>query len=370
MRLQRDTHQFVYSILVLLLGMLFAVNGGPCYGQAVAVDPSYYPLTRAEQANQLDKLLGLTSIQNGIKTGWANLFRTIPSEPQDYSGQWNSASMNMNKRIDLSKNIGEEGASRYAAERGWIQLLGSQNRGISQGPDFLYYDPKTNKYKAIEAKGGSSQVKKTYGSWQGTNENVIKSAEWVLKSNSTSYEEKLAAAMVIKAAQKNNLNTGVVNTPHVLGKPKYPELKGSWDTKDVSGMALHSEIDLVDKKPHLKNIFKDAEVKIRVAGIKFLTTRVMAGLGVVGSVFSGIDASNQSVEAWNMFQDSTLNGSMLPYMQSAYAMSEWGMAGTLFLKRASKWGMLGEIGGLRIAGESAGKWFVPVASYRGLKHWG
>ena len=52
-----------------------------------------------------------------------------------------------------AERIGTRGAAKYAAEQGWIKLLGARGRGISQGPDFVYLDPFSNRVRVIEAKG-------------------------------------------------------------------------------------------------------------------------------------------------------------------------------------------------------------------------
>lgn len=160
-----------------------------------------------------------------------------------------------------AERIGTRGAAKYAAEQGWIKILGARGRGISQGPDFVYLDPFSNRVRVIEAKGGSSQPKRTYGSMQGTNTNTIRSAQFVLKSARASQREKWAAALVIRAAQKKRLETGVVRTP--LDKQESPRLKGSWDSKNVRKEALR----LGRNDPH--TVFKGAGAGQRVAGLRY-----------------------------------------------------------------------------------------------------
>ena len=160
-----------------------------------------------------------------------------------------------------AERIGTQGVAKYAAERGWIKLLGAQGRGISQGPDFVYLDPFSNRVRVIEAKGGSSQPKRTYDSRQGTNTNTIRSAQFVLKSARASQREKWAAALVIRAAQKKRLETGVVRTP--LDKPESPRLiKGSWDSKNVGKEAFR----IGRNNPH--TVFKGVGTGQRVASLR------------------------------------------------------------------------------------------------------
>lgn len=112
--------------------------------------------------------------------------------------------------------------------------------------------------RVLEAKGGSSQVTKTYGAWQGTNRNAIRSAEFVLESRKASPLQKLAAARVIKAAQVNRLQTGVVKTSHVLGMPDAPHLEGGWSSENVVKEAEAIERRVTRRNPAAVSAFRSA----------------------------------------------------------------------------------------------------------------
>lgn len=178
-----------------------------------------------------------------------------------------------------AERIGTQGAAKYAAERGWIKLLGARGRGISQGPDFVYLDPFSNRVRVIEAKGGSSQPKRTYGSMQGTNTNTIRSAQFVLKSARASQREKRAMAFVIRAAQKGNLETGVVRTPHALDKPSHPQLKGSFDSKNVSKKAFGIERGYRRNNPNWAKAFNGASAGQPAASLRYAATKGMRYAG-------------------------------------------------------------------------------------------
>ncbi len=178
-----------------------------------------------------------------------------------------------------AERIGTQGAARYATERGWVKLLGARGRGISQGPDFVYLDPFSNRVRVIEAKGGSSQPKWTYGSRQGTNTNAIRSAQFVLKSARASQREKWAAALVIRAAQKKRLETGVVRTPHVLDKPSPPRLKDSFDRKNVGKEAFGIEREYRRNNPNWAKAFNGASAGQRAASLRYVATKGMRYAG-------------------------------------------------------------------------------------------
>ena len=199
-----------------------------------------------------------------------------------------------------AERIGTQGAAKYAAERGWIKLLGAQGRGISQGPDFVYLDPFSNRVRVIEAKGGSSQPKRTYDSMQGTNTNAIRSAQFVLKSARASQREKWAAALVIRAAQKNRLETGVVRTP--LDKQESPRQKGSWDSKNVSKEALR----MGPNNPH--TVFKGAGAGQRVASWKYAATKGMRHAGrLFLPIAVGVEGLRMGVAYYDWFSQGTIS---------------------------------------------------------------
>lgn len=175
---------------------------------------------------------------------------------RDYSALW--PHVTQRDRAILAERIGNQGRARFAAERGWIKLSGSQGRGIAQGPDAIYWDPSAGRIRVVEAKGGLSPVKSTFGSLQGTNQNMIRSEELVLRSPRTTLAERLASARVIRAAQENRLVSAVVRTPHALGIPASPRLEGAWSRTSVSAEAVQIERKLIRQRPELAPVFRNA----------------------------------------------------------------------------------------------------------------
>jgi len=383
MKLRTGMINLVRSIFVVFLALLSAYGGGLCYGQAVAVNPSYFPLTQNEQAGRLSGLFSRSPFGSQIGTQPTDRIGTKRYFQRDYRSEWRKASLSedLSEKIRIAEKIGNQGGGRWAAERGYIKLLGSQDRGIVQGPDSIYYDPYHDTYLAIERKGGTSQPKFTYGARQGTNLNEIRSAETTLKSLKTSPAEKEAAARLIKAAQKKKLQTVVVRTEHVQGTPGDPAQTGNLDSSNIRREARITEDRLTSRHPDLAKYFQDAETKNRAATIRYRASiigeeggimkgvRIGGGvLGLAGSVLIGIDAYNESVNTWEMFYDPAYNGSIIPYMNGVLSGSKWAEAGTFGLgsmaiigSGAESLGWLGEAGGFRLFAQFAGKWFLPVA---------
>lgn len=233
--------------------------------------------------------------------------QTVAGKPfyqHNYRSAWMSASLS--DRVRLAERIGTQGATRYAVERGLVELLGARGRGISQGPDFVYRDPFSNRVRAIEAKGGSSQPKWTYGSRQGTNTNAIRSAKFVLRSVKASQAEKRTAALIIRAAQKNRLETGVVKTPHVLGNPAVPRLKGRLDRKDVSKQAFRIEQELRRNNPNLAKVFKEAGAIQRMTRLKYFAAKGMRGGQLIGRWVLPIAVGLEGLRAGTIYYDCAL----------------------------------------------------------------
>ena len=280
-----------------------------------------------------------------------------PSYQRNYRSAWRHAPSD---RAGLAEKIGTQGAERYASKQGWIKLLDSQGRSIPQGPDSIYWDRNSGLVRVVEAKGGSSQPKWTYGSRQGTNRNTLRSAEFALKFAKT-WPEKLQAARIIKVAQHNQLETRVVRTAHVLGKPEPPQLEGR-NTDNVKKEAVRLERDLVRKRPNLAPVFREAAMAHKVDRLKYLaTTKGMATLGLASTVFLGWDAYQQAQNAWGMFQDPALRGTILPYMQTGIAVGRGAQAAaTLELSSATQLGLLRQAG-LQGFGQAASQRFLPIA---------
>ena len=232
------------------------------------------PLTPREQMSMLSDDTGRAS--------WSKLYpsRTVATVvarpyPLDYRAQYISASLG--DRAAIAQIIGEQGVERYAAGRRLKTLLGPRGRGTPIGPDSVYWNRVSGKVTVLEAKGGSSALKWTYGSLQGTNANTIRSAAGSLAQTGTSWREKLQAARVIKAAQSGHLETGVVRTSHVLGTPRAPGQAGGVNVDNVAKAARLIERDLVRRNPELRAVFRKAGFRHRMDRLVHHGTRRMPG---------------------------------------------------------------------------------------------
>ena len=235
-------------------------------------------LTPLEQADRLSNVANQVANQAIVGKLFPPAAETITSKSfyqRNYRTAWRSASPS--HRVRLAEKIGTQGAERYAAKQGWIKLLGSQGRSIPQGPDSIYWDRNSGRVRVVEAKGGTAPLKWTYGSKQGTNLNTLRSAEFALKSAKTR-TEKLQAARVIKAAQNNHLETRVVRTAHILGKPQPPQLEGR-NTDNVRKEAVRIERELRGKSLDLAKVFKEAGTVQRVARLKYFAAKGMRYAG-------------------------------------------------------------------------------------------
>ena len=175
---------------------------------------------------------------------------------RDYRARYRLASLG--ERISLAMSIGEEGVERFSRERRLRVLLPPRGRSIRIGPDSTYWDSKSGTLRVLEAKGGTSPLKWTYGSLQGTNKNAIRSAEGFLRRSGTTWKEQFQMARLIKAAQQGHLETGVVKTAHVLGRPGEPRQAGSWDKRSVAREAKRIERELIRQRPQLQRVFRVA----------------------------------------------------------------------------------------------------------------
>ena len=340
-------------LALLLLGSLDA-------GSTFADAPHTLAALPLSQSEQTARLSGLASQAIGRQL-FPRSVESISPAPyfqRDYREQWKLESRG--KRINLAEQIGEQGRARWAAERGLVKFLGSQSRGIPQGLDAVYWDPYRGRVISFESKGGTSPVKKYYGSWQGTNTNSISEAQRVLKSPKTTEIEKLQAARVIEAAKKGHLDSGVVRTPHAQGKPGLPVLEGSWNVENVSQEAIKAKKNLIKNNPSLRAVFVAAEKAHAWDRIKFRAGQGVAGIGIVGAVGLGWDAYQHSRDAWSMFHDPVLRGTALPYLQLGQAAVRSSEAATLGLGSAAHLGFLGKCG-LKTFGLAAGRLFLPVA---------
>ncbi|NMC21917.1 MAG: hypothetical protein GYA33_16040 [Thermogutta sp.] len=126
------------------------------------------------------------------------------------------------KGATIAEQIGEDGARQYAKEHGYTPIFDGKGRSVRQGPDQVYFDPRTDETVVIEAKGGTSPLGKGYGYKQGTKSWAVKSAEQILHNPNASPAERDAAKRIVEAAWNGKLRVEVVRTPHTLGLPGTP----------------------------------------------------------------------------------------------------------------------------------------------------
>ena len=269
------------------------------------------PLTQGEQAA---RLWGIAGAEVARKLYPISVETIEPKfyYQRNYRLPWKEATLH--QRILLAEKIGEQGRARFAAERGWIKILGSRNRGIHQGPDSVYWDQRSGRLRVLEAKGGTSPLKWHFNSRQGTNLNAIRSAKRVLLSSKATDTAKVAAARVIVAAQQGRLETGVIRTSHVLGTPGTPKLEGEWDHAKVRKEASEIEQELIRKKPDARAVFRYAHKEQSFAMLKYWKTRRLANMRFAS------DAYQQSLIAKPMFNNSPLIRSIPPHMQISAAL--------------------------------------------------
>ncbi|MYE98969.1 MAG: hypothetical protein F4234_02080 [Gammaproteobacteria bacterium] len=214
-----------------------------------------------------------TKIQSSVSGSATN----TSSYQGNYRARYLSASLG--DRVKIAELIGEEGVEQYASTQRMKQLLGPRNRSIAIGPDSVYWNPASGKVSVLEAKGGSSQPKLTYGARQGTNANTIRSARGILHTSRAALSEKFQAARVLKAAQSGHLETAVVRTQHVLGTPLAPRQVGSVDLSNVSREARSIQRELINRNPELRTIFRNAGIQNRVNRLNHFGTTLFPQIG-------------------------------------------------------------------------------------------
>lgn len=147
----------------------------------------------------------------------------------------------LEERVKIAEEIGEDGARRYAREQGYTTVFDGKVRSVRQGPDQVYFDPRTGETVVVEAKGGTSPLGKGYGYEQGTKGWAVKSAEQILHNPSTLPAERAAAERIIEAARNGKLRVEVVRTPHTLGQPGTPILERAAMVDDAEEAARLAE---------------------------------------------------------------------------------------------------------------------------------
>src|SRR5262249_2654122 len=140
------------EVVVFALMLTFTVMNA-----AGASAPSTAPALPLSPLEQTARLSGLASQALGRKLFPRPVEAIAPYFQWDYQAPWSSASSPY-ERTRIGAQIGNQGSDLYAAAQGWREILGSQGRGIIQGPDAVYWDPDSGFVRALEAKGGTSQV--------------------------------------------------------------------------------------------------------------------------------------------------------------------------------------------------------------------
>lgn len=304
------------------------LNAMPSRSDALNLNP---PLTPREQAL---RLRALATPDTAPK-----LFPTAATELRLYS-QTNYrrayGSALQYDRARLAERIGDQGRARFGGERGWSQLLGSENRGLRQGPDSVYWDRRAGVVRVLEAKGGNARPLVFYGARQSTNEYAIRSARRLLRSPVATGQARIAAARVIVAGQDNRLVTGVVRTPNTLGRPGVPRLEGSWNRANVRREARAIERNLIRANSGTRQIFRAARRQQSTTMLKYRATQGVAILGLAGAAGLVWDAYQNSRVAWGMFDDPALQGTLLPHMQAGVAIGRIGQATSLGVSSAAQ----------------------------------
>ena len=262
--------QSIASVACVALSVLAPIAANAQY-PVVPLTPSEHTSMLTGGANQ--------AVWSRLYPVGAGTMTVTPSYQQNYRARYLSASLG--DRVAIAQMIGEEGVDRYAAAQRLKTLLDPQGRSTPIGPDSVYWNRTSGKVRILEAKGGSSALKWTYGSRQGTNANTIRSARGVLANKGASSAEKLQAARVIKAAQRGHLETAVIRTPHVLGTPEAPRRVGRVDTENVAKEARMIEHDLGKRNPELRSVFRKAGFQHRVDRVAYRGAGWISGSGLV-----------------------------------------------------------------------------------------
>jgi hypothetical protein len=187
---------------------------------------------------------GFVNAQNVMLS--MDVLPTIPS----YRTKWMDASIY--ERTRLAEDIGEAGAKRFAATKGWVSILEQSDKGIQQGFDQVYRSS-DGMVHVVEAKGGTSPIGTGYGHPQGTSEWAVGAAKATLKNHAVTETEKQAAQVVIEAAAKGKLNVHVIRTPHVLGEAGIPILK-SMEKTSPEAIRLAKEFISSTNTPVIRSV--------------------------------------------------------------------------------------------------------------------
>ena len=366
----------IMGIRILMLFALIAAASNVVFARST-VTLSGLLLTPQEEAIRLRSLASpeVARRLHPSGVGAVSTIRPMPFYQRNYQAKWLDGPLDerINRRRILAEKIGEQGRARFAAEHGLTKLLGSRgHRSIHQGPDSVYWNSRTGRLVVLEAKGGTSPIRKHFrGLPQNTNQYTLQSARNVLARyrRSASPEMKVQMARVIWAAEKGHLDTGVIRTGYVLGKPDPPKLVAG-DRTNVAREARRVRQGIIKTNPEAREYFREARrnhwqdrmafrAGHRTFGLKHGAAQGMRVIGFAGALGLGWDSYQQFRTAWSMIHDSTLNGSVLPYMQTGVAVGRMAQATTLGVGSTGPLGIL-KLSARRGIGTVAGRAVLPV----------
>ena len=276
--------------ICLTCGLLFPIAADAQLSSALSTPGEDAQRSRAlftpgEQVSMLSETANPT-VWSRLRSGVSETTAAkAPSNQRNHRTRYLAASLG--DRVAIAQTIGEEGVEQYASTRRMKQLLGPRGRSVPIGPDSVYWNRASGRVRVIEAKGGSSPPRRTYGSLQGTNANTVRSAGGLLGSGGASVAEKRQAARVLKAAQGGHLESAVVRTPHVLGTPLAPRQTGATHTGNVAREARLLEHELVRRNPELRPIFLRAGVEHRASRLAYLGTTLQRQAGF--QLYQGVE---------------------------------------------------------------------------------
>jgi hypothetical protein len=125
-------------------------------------------------------------------------------------GDSSSAEQTKQQKIKAQEIVGEDGAERWAAAKGYEPIMTRANKGgIPQGFDQVHKTT-AGEIILIEAKGGRSMP--SAGFEADPIGHTIRQADYLLKSEKSSAAQKEAAMLVKKAFAERNLVVQVIST--------------------------------------------------------------------------------------------------------------------------------------------------------------
>ncbi|MDE0204735.1 MAG: hypothetical protein OXP66_01700 [Candidatus Tectomicrobia bacterium] len=302
---------------VILLLKLIAMGAGVVSAQAAA-SPSDVPLTPQEQAARLWGLAGRTEA--------GKLFPSVPElvKTTQSDGRVTGGNVPKTRLRDLPGLVAHSSGAWYDAKHGLVDLIGTSDRGVRQGPDSVYWDPNSGYIVVTETKGVSAKVVEYQALSHITNQYSLRAARPVLDSSATR-EAKVAAARIKGAAQKGRLATGAIKAP----QNRDPL---SFDDNSVTTYVARQAHEIERNRPDALKYFR----RVRLATV---VSRGVAVAAFTGAMGLGWDAHRQAQLAWSMHNDSALRGSTQAYMQTGSALHGVVQAAALGKTSAAEWGI-------------------------------